>query len=170
MVSQYTLEILSLGSISPHWTLSLINHTRQFFFTSPMAPPERSLSYFFRKSRETSSSAVPSLLNPDAEKNFRPEFKRIYCQWFPSCNRFWNTKESWISLMRLRSFDAWRTPHFMIRLIPHAFLIFILFHPYTSSPPITQYPNTIYVSPTFCVCVWYKKQKKNKKITYCMVM
>ncbi len=162
-LSQDTLETLSLGSTSLHWKLSLINHTRQFSFTSLMVPPERSLSFFFRKSRETSSSAVPSLLNPDAEKNFCPEFKHIYCQWSPSCNRFWNTKESWISLMRLRSFDAWSTPRSMIRLIPHASLIFILFHSYIPSPPITQHPNTTYVPPTSCVCVWYKKQKNHKK-------
>ncbi len=159
-LSHDTLEILSLGLTSPHWKLSSTNHIRQSFSTSLTGPPERSLSFFFRKSRETSSSGVPSLLSLDAEKNFCPEFKHTCCQWFQNCNRFWNTKESWISLMRLRSFGAWSTPHFMTRLIPHAFLILV--HLILTSPPPSCL--SIYMSPpTFCACVWYKKQKTTKK-------
>jgi hypothetical protein len=78
--SQDTPGTLSPGLTSPHWRLSSTNHTRQFFSTFPMVLPERSLFYSFRKSRETSSSAMLSLLNPDAEKNFHPEFKHTFCQ------------------------------------------------------------------------------------------
>jgi hypothetical protein len=79
-LSQDIPETLSPGLTSPHWRLSSTNHTHPFFSMFPMALPERSLSYSFRKSRETSSSDVLSLLNPDAEKNFHPGFKHTFCQ------------------------------------------------------------------------------------------
>jgi hypothetical protein len=59
---------------------SSTNHTHQLFSTFLTAPPERSSSYSFRKSRETSSSAELSLLSLDAEKNSNPEFKHTFCQ------------------------------------------------------------------------------------------
>jgi hypothetical protein len=62
-------------------TLSLSRHSGDFIPMIDLTPLEIVfLSFFFRKSRETSSSAVPSLLNLDAEKNFHPEFKHICCQ------------------------------------------------------------------------------------------
>ncbi len=127
-----------------------------------MAPQERSLFFFFRKSRETSSSGVLSLLSQDVEKNFYPEFGHTCSQWSQSCNRFWNTKESWTLLIRLRSFDAWSTPRFMIELIPHAFFMPISL---THLLPPFFYPSTQHYScpPIFCVCVWYKKTKKKQK-------
>jgi aspartate aminotransferase-like enzyme len=45
-----------------------------------MAPPGKSLFYFSRKSRETSSSVELSSLSLDVERNFNPEFKHIFCQ------------------------------------------------------------------------------------------
>jgi hypothetical protein len=44
------------------------------------APPGKSLSYFSRRSRETSSFAELSSLSLDVEKNFNPKFKHIFYQ------------------------------------------------------------------------------------------
>jgi hypothetical protein len=51
-LSHNTLETSFPGLTSPHWKLSSTNHIRQSFSMSLMALPERSLFFFFRKSRD----------------------------------------------------------------------------------------------------------------------
>jgi hypothetical protein len=63
-----------------HWKLSSTSRIHQFFSMFRTVPLGKSLSSFFRKSRETSSSAELSLLNLDVKRNFNPEFKHTFCQ------------------------------------------------------------------------------------------
>ena len=75
-----TLETIFPELTSHHWKLSSTNHTHQSFSTSLTVLPERSSFFFFRNSRETSSSGVPSLLSQDVEKNSCPESGHTYCR------------------------------------------------------------------------------------------
>ncbi len=117
--SRDTLETSFLGLTSPHCKLSSTSRTHPFFSMFLTAPLGKFSFYFSRKSRETSSSAELSLLSLDVKRNFNPEFKNIFCQWFPSCQLFWNTKVSWTTPTLLRSFGEWPTLCSMIRLNPH---------------------------------------------------
>ncbi len=144
----------SPGLTSPHWKPSSTSRTHQFFSTFLTAPPGKSLFYFSRKSRETSSSAELSLLSPDVERNFNPAFKHIFYQWFPSCRPFWNTKESWTTPTRLHSFSAWHTLQYTPWLDCFHTRFFII--PSSSSHPLSQ-PSILHSqhSPLhYCVCVW----------------
>ncbi len=75
-----TLEIIFPELTSHHWKLSSTNHTRQSFSMSLTVLPERSSFFSFRKSRETSSFGMPSLLSQDVEKNFCPESGHTCCR------------------------------------------------------------------------------------------
>ncbi len=124
----------------------------------PDGSTRKVLILFLNKSRETSSSAELSSLSLDVERNFNPEFKHIFCQWFPSCKPFWNTKESWTTPTRLRSFGAWHTPHSMIRLIPHTFFLHSIF--LISSPLIAKHPSFIHNTFPYILCVCMVKNPK----------
>jgi hypothetical protein len=63
--------------------------------------------------------------------------------------------------MRLHSFGAWSTPHYMTKLIPHAFSS-LSSHSHISSPLMSQHLNT-YMSPPHFVFVYGTKNKKPQK-------